>query len=187
MAPEDVLAFWFGTGEAPRPEWFRKDAAFDALITERFGATIEAALRGELAAWRDTPDGRLAEVIVLDQFTRNAFRDTPRAFAGDAPALARAREMLVRGDDRTLPPLKRWFAYMPLEHAENLAAQEQSVQLFEALAADAPEHCGSAFDYALRHHQVVQRFGRFPHRNAILGRRSTPAELAFLEQPGSRF
>jgi uncharacterized protein (DUF924 family) len=185
--PDDVLQFWFGDGQAVRPEWFRKDAAFDGLIRERFGQLIGIALGGGLASWRDTPDGALAELIVLDQFTRNVFRDTPRAFAGDALALAGAQAVIARGDDAVLAPLERWFVYMPLEHAEDLAMQDESVRRFEALAALSPEQFGSAFDYALRHHEVIRRFGRFPHRNAILGRESTPAELAFLQQPGSRF
>lgn len=185
--PDDVLQFWFGDGQAARPEWFRKDEAFDGLIRARYARLIERALEGGLAGWRNTPDGALAELIVLDQFTRNVFRDTPRAFAGDALALAGARAMIARGDDGLLAPLERWFVYMPLEHAEDLAMQDESVRRFEALAAQSPEQFGSAFDYALRHHEVIRRFGRFPHRNAILGRESTAAEIEFLKQPGSRF
>lgn len=187
LAAEDVLGFWFGDAQAPRPMWFRKEPEFDARIGERFGALIEEALLGGLASWRRTVDGRLAEVVVLDQFTRNAYRDSPRAFAGDALALPLARDMIARGYDQALPPLKRWFVYMPLEHAEDVAAQAESVLMFEALAAEAPAHCGTAFEYALRHHDVIRRFGRFPHRNAVLGRVSTPSELSFLAQPGSRF
>lgn len=187
LTSDDVLDFWWGAAQAPRPMWFRKDADFDALIHERFGDLIAEALRGGLAPWRKTVGGRLAELIVLDQFTRNAFRDTPRAFAGDPLALPLAQDLIARGYDQALAPLKRWFAYMPLQHAEDMAAQTQSVVLFEALAAEAPEQCGTAFDFALRHHDVIRRFGRFPHRNAPLGRDSTPEELAFLEQPGSRF
>ena len=186
-AGDDVLQFWFGDGQAARPEWFKKDAAFDARIRDRFGALIEQALAGSLRGWRDSPHGRLAELIVLDQFTRNAFRDTPGAFAGDALAQAGAQAMIACGDDQLLAPIERWFAYMPLEHAEDLAVQDESVRLFESLAAAWPQQFGSAFDYALRHRDVIRRFGRFPHRNAILGRESTPAELAFLQQPGSRF
>ena len=191
MAPTDpragdVLDFWFGGSAAPRAEWFRKDAGFDALIAERFGALVEHALSGGLAAWAGEPDAALAQVIVLDQFTRNIFRDTPRAFAGDARALAASQEMVARGDDLALPPLHRVFAYLPFEHAEDRTLQHESLRLFGALtAADASQ--ADFEDYARRHAEVIERFGRFPHRNALLGRASTAEELHFLQQPGSRF
>ncbi|HUG21877.1 DUF924 family protein [Piscinibacter sp.] len=181
-----VLAFWFGDGQAARAEWFRKDAAFDAQIGERFGALIEQALRGEQLEWQQSPDPALARIILLDQFTRNVFRDTPRAFAGDALALAAARRMVDAGQDRALSPLRRAFVYLPFEHAEDLAAQDESVRLFTDLAAAATD-LADMLDYAHRHHVVIARFGRFPHRNDVLGRTSTPEERAFLEQPGSRF
>jgi uncharacterized protein (DUF924 family) len=186
-----VLEFWFGVpGSAvhgsDRPEWFRKDAAFDAAIREGFGAAIEQALRGELETWAATPESALAQVLLLDQFTRNAFRDTPRAFAGDARALAAARAMVGTRQDETLAPLRRVFVYMPFEHAEGIAMQDEAVRLCARLAAEAPE-TASFLDYAQRHRAIVQRFGRFPHRNAILGRRSTAEELDFLKQPGSGF
>jgi uncharacterized protein (DUF924 family) len=181
MSARHVLDFWFGATDAPRPEWFRKDEVFDASIRENFGASIEAALTGGLLDWDATPDGALARVIVLDQFTRNAFRGTPRAFAGDVLALEAARAMLLRGDDRSLPPLRRVFAYLPFEHAEDRDSQRESVRLFEALALD------DYADYARRHAAVIERFGRFAHRNAILARDSSPEEIAFLEQPGSSF
>jgi uncharacterized protein (DUF924 family) len=181
-----VLDFWFADSHTPRAEWFKKDAAFDALIAERFGTLIGHALSGALAAWGDEPDSALAQVIVLDQFTRNTFRDTPRAFAGDALALPAARAMVARGDDLALPPLRRLFAYMPFEHAEDRATQQESLRLFAALrATDAS--LADFEDYARRHAAVIDRFGRFPHRNAILGRASTTDELAFLQQPGSSF
>ncbi len=188
MTPEAVLDFWFGTPPTttPRAEWFRKDPAFDTLVRERFGATLEAALAGGLAGWDGTPQGALARLVVLDQFTRNAFRDTPRAFAGDALALAAAEALVARGDDRRLAPLQRWFAYLPFEHAESLGAQQRSVALFDALAAEHPA-LSEARDWAVKHLVVVERFGRFPHRNAVLGRPSTPEEAAFLQQPGSSF
>jgi len=193
VAPEadQVLDFWFGPPGSPlrgtqRPEWFRKDEAFDASIRERFGALLERALRGELAAWAATARGALAQVVLLDQFTRNAWRGTPRAFAGDARALAAAQAMVAARQDRALPPEQRAFVYLPFEHAESLAMQEEALRHFRGLAAEAPDMAES-LDYALRHHAIVQRFGRFPHRNAILGRASTPEELAFLEQPGSGF
>jgi uncharacterized protein (DUF924 family) len=181
-----VLDFWFAGSDTPRAEWFRKDAAFDALIGARFGALVGHALAGGLAAWADAPNTALAQVIVLDQFTRNIFRDTPRAFAGDALALPAAQAMVARGDDLALPPLRRLFAYLPFEHAEERATQQASLRLFAALiAADAS--LADFEDYARRHAEVIERFGRFPHRNAVLGRESTAEELRFLQQPGSRF
>jgi uncharacterized protein (DUF924 family) len=184
-----ILDFWFGTGAvaaAPRAEWFRKDAAFDALIAARFGALVEQALAGGLADWAQAPPGALARVLLLDQFTRNVLRDTPRAFAGDALALAAARSMVARGDDQALTPLRRVFVYLPFEHAEDRAAQAESLRLFAALRATDPA-LADFEDYAQRHAVVIERFGRFPHRNAVLGRESTAEELAFLQQPGSRF
>jgi uncharacterized protein (DUF924 family) len=187
-----VLDFWFlpaadpGNG-AYRPEWFRKDAAFDAAIRERFGLDVEAALTATAAA-AATDEDLLARVILLDQFTRNIFRDTPRAFAGDAQALTLATALVTTGRDKNLGPWQRWFAYLPFEHAESLLEQERSVALFTALAREmqAPAF-DSALDYAKRHRDVIARFGRFPHRNAILGRESTAAETEFLKQPGSSF
>ena len=181
-----VLDFWFAGSAAARAEWFRKDAGFDALIAERFGALVDNALSGALSTWAGEPDGALAQVIVLDQFTRNIFRDTPRAFAGDALALAAARAMVARGDDLALPPLQRVFAYLPFEHAEDRAMQHESLRLFAALAAADASLAGFE-DYARRHADVIERFGRFPHRNALLGRESTAEEVQFLRQPGSRF
>jgi len=192
MTPHDVLDFWFGasgsaTDGRPRREWFVKDAAFDATIRERFGATIDSAVAGGLRDWDDSgPQGVLARLLVLDQFTRNAWRGQPASFAGDALALAAARQLVDSGADRALTPLQRSFAYMPFEHAEDAAMQERAVALFAALAAQHADF-DETLDYARRHRDVIARFGRFPHRNAILGRVSTPAETAFLQQPGSRF
>lgn len=193
-AAEAVLRFWFGDAadDAPREAWFKKDADFDAEIEQRFAAEIEAALRGRLDHWQTTPQGALALILLLDQFTRNSLRDSPRAFAGDAQALAVARRLIADDQDRQLPPLRRWFAYMPFEHAEDLAAQDEAVRLFTALhdeCAGGPHAAAvdSALDYAERHQAVIRRFGRFPHRNALLGRESTAEEQAFLRQPGSRF
>ena len=186
----EVLAFWFGNPPvtAPRAEWFRKDEAFDATIRDRFGAVIEAALARALEGpdWPGTPTGVLARLIVLDQFTRNAFRGTARAFAGDGSALAWARALVASGGDRELPPLQRWFVYLPFEHAEDAAMQAESLRLFGALAAEHPA-LDDARVWAVKHAEVIARFGRYPHRNAILGRKSTPEELAFLAQPGSSF
>lgn len=192
MTPQDVLDFWFGApGSAldgqPRREWFVKDAAFDTAVRERFGATIDAAIAGGLREWDDWgPDGVLARVLVLDQFTRNAYRNTPRSFAGDALALAAAQQLVDGGADRALAPLRRAFVYMPFEHAEDATMQERAVALFSMLAAEHPGF-DEMLDYAHRHRCVIARFRRFPHRNAILGRASTPEEAAFLQQPGSRF
>jgi uncharacterized protein (DUF924 family) len=184
-----VLVFWFGALDAQhsRPEWFRKDPAFDALIRQRFGATVEAAVAGGLAAWQTAgPRAQLAQIVVLDQFTRNIFRDTPRAFAGDTIALAAAQQMVASGQDRSLTPVQRSFVYLPFEHAENLAMQDEAVRCFTALGAEHPPSADQ-LTWAHKHHEVIVCFGRFPHRNAILGRPSTPEEEAFLALPGSRF
>lgn len=187
-AAQQVLNFWFGAlGSAEdgqiRVVWFKKDAAFDAEITARFGSLLDEALTTGMPGWQATPHGRLAAILLLDQFTRNSFRGDPRSFAGDALALPMALELL---DVNSLTPLERWFALMPLEHAEDLALQERTVSEFEALVALDPRVDG-ALDFARRHREVIQRFGRFPHRNAILGRPSSVDELAFLAQPGSGF
>jgi uncharacterized protein (DUF924 family) len=193
MTPQDVLDFWFlprsdaNYGKA-RPEWFRKDAAFDTQIRERFGALIAQAVAGGLREWDidHGAEGMLARILVLDQFTRNAHRDTPGSFAGDALALAAARQLVDSGADRTLEPQQRAFVYMPFEHAEDARMQQCAVDLFTQLAS---EHAGFAdmLDYAHRHRGVIARFGRFPHRNPILGRASTPDELQYLGQPGAGF
>jgi uncharacterized protein (DUF924 family) len=192
MTAQDVLDFWFGapySAEAgqPRREWFVKSDAFDDIIRDRFGAAIEQALAGGLREWDEQgPQGTLARILVLDQFTRNAYRNTPQSFAGDALALAAARALVDSGADKHLPPLQRAFAYMPFEHAEDAYMQERAVELFGVLAAEHPGF-DEMLDYAHRHRGVIARFGRFPHRNAILGRASTPEEEEFLRQPGSRF
>lgn len=192
MHAQDVLDFWFLPATDPahatvRKEWFTKDAAFDAVITEKFGHLIDIALAGGLREWDlEGARGVLARILVLDQFTRNAHREQPASFSGDALALAASVQLVDSGADRQLGTLERWFAYMPFEHAEDARMQERSVSLFTALAQEDPR-CDGALDYALRHRGVIARFGRFPHRNVILGRASTGEELAFLEQPGSRF
>ncbi len=186
--PGEVLDFWFGQPAAstPRAEWFRKDPDFDALIQSRFGATLDAALTGQLRDWTLSNEGTLALIVVLDQFTRNTRRDTPGAFAGDAAALALAQALVASGGHHQLLPLQRWFAYLPFEHAEDMPAQRQSMQLFTGLAAQHPA-LADATVWAQKHHDVVARFGRYPHRNAILMRASTPEEVAFLSEPGSSF
>lgn len=196
--PQDVLAFWFGAHPLDQQvmlqvqkQWFQKNDRFDAQIRERFGATLVAALAGRLDNWADDAEGRLALIVVLDQFTRNTFRGQAASFAGDRQALALALEGVARGDDGRLPPLARPFMYLPLEHSEELAMQERAVQLFDALPAQAEGDVAKSLalnaDYAHRHLDVIQRFGRFPHRNAILGRDSTPQERDYLAQPGAGF
>ena len=192
MTHQEILDFWFGAPGSPdagkpRRAWFVKKDDFDATIRTRFGATIEQALAGGLCDWDAAgPPGVLARILVLDQFTRNAWRNTPQSFAGDALALAAARALVGAGADRTLPPLQRAFVYMPFEHAEDATMQERAVELFGVLAAEHPGF-DEMLDYAHRHRGVIARFGRFPHRNDILGRASTPEEVEFLHQPGSRF
>lgn len=189
--PQPVLDFWFGAPGSPehgqiRKVWFEKDAAFDATIAQRFGAAIEAALGGGLRDWDATPQGALARIVLLDQFTRNVFRGTARAFAGDALALEAAQALVDGGGDRALRTEQRVFAYLPFEHAERLDLQDVSVRLFAALAAEDPR-LAENLDYAHRHRVIIERFGRYPHRNAALGRASTAEEAAFLQQPGSGF
>jgi len=181
----DVLAFWFGEDGKSRAEWFRKDATFDAQIRKRFGALHAEASAGGLASWEDEPRSALALLIVLDQFSRNLYRNDPRAFAQDARALRVAEKLLERGWHRALQPIERQFVYLPLEHAEDLARQDRSVALFEELQAS-PGMEGIA-QWAEKHRVVIRRFGRFPHRNAALGRTSTPEEEAFILTPGSGF
>ncbi|HMN75424.1 MAG TPA: DUF924 family protein [Burkholderiaceae bacterium] len=186
-----VLDFWFGapgsaTDGKPRAEWFRKSDAFDRAIERGFAPLIEAALAGGLREWDAQPASALARIVLLDQFTRNVFRGTPRAFAGDALALAAARALVADGRDLALPPQQRAFAYLPFEHAEDLAMQDESMRLYTRLDGEAQGFAGT-LDYARRHRAIIERFGRFPHRNAILGRASSAEEIAFLEQPGSSF
>ena len=187
MTPEDVLDFWFGDDPTLfREAWFRTDPTFDAACRARFGTVLEAARTGALDSWAETPRGTLALVIVLDQLSRNIHRGTPDAFAADTRARALARAAVARGDDRRLGPLERSFLYLPFEHAEDLADQAMSVRLFETLRGTY-DTADRAIEYAERHREVIRRFGRFPHRNAILGRASTAEELAYLAEPGSGF
>ncbi|KFA90945.1 DUF924 family protein [Archangium violaceum] len=188
---DDILSFWFGQPSEPgytqpRGRWFEQDSSFDAECARRFLATHEKAAAGELQAWRDEPRGALALVLLLDQFPRNLFRDSARAFATDAQAREVARHALARGLDVPLPPVWRWFFYLPFEHSEEIHDQRLAVSLFEALVPQHPTGAG-VLDYARRHHDIIARFGRFPHRNTWLGRESTPEEVAFLQEPGSSF
>jgi len=182
----EVHDFWFGVppGKA-RAEWFRKDEAFDAEIRRRFGELHGRAARRELDGWRAAPESMVALIVVLDQFSRNLYRGDARSFAQDAYALECTREALARGDDRALLPVQRQFIYLPLEHSESLADQDRCVELMGALDAFPETH--GLVEWAEKHRVIVRRFGRFPHRNAVLGRASTPEEIEFLKQPGSGF
>lgn len=190
---EAVLRFWFGDPDDPGSEygqqrrvWFKKDPAFDDTIRRQFLTDYEKASTGALATWRQEPRSCLALVILLDQFPRNLFRGEARSFASDRAARDTANYALTQGYDQQVLPVERIFFYLPLEHSENLADQERSVELVRSLHATHPGF-ESSLDYALRHRDVIQRFGRFPHRNEILGRETTSEEAEFLRQPGSRF
>lgn len=176
---EDVLSFWFE--ELSPKEWFKKDDALDELISERFAECHRQAVRCELADWRDSAEGRLAEIIVLDQFSRNIYRDQPQAFATDALALALAQEGVRQGADKQLVSERKAFLYMPFMHSESAQIQAQSVRLFDQTGLEANHR------FAVHHKEIIDRFGRYPHRNIILGRPSSEAEIAFLQTPGSSF
>jgi len=189
-SPAEVLAFWFGGEGEPgygefRSQWFQKDEAFDREVTNRFAGLYEEAAAGELDRWREEAESCLALVICLDQFPRNMFRGDARTHATDADALDAAKYAIERALDRELPAFQRMFLYMPFMHAENVEDQRRSVELFEGLAAEpgGPD----VAEYAVGHRDIVERFGRFPHRNALLGRETTPEEAEFLTQPGSSF
>jgi uncharacterized protein (DUF924 family) len=190
---EEILGFWFGKGDPagrfePRPEWFSKapDPGFDAEVRTRFLKNHELAASGGLEGWREDPRGRLALLLLLDQFPRNMFRGTARAYATDAEALRLADHAVSAEMDGELPPIWRWFVYVPFMHAEDAAHQRRSVRLFLDLAEEHPE-AAKILPCALRHAEIVERFGRFPHRNAILGRETTPDEARFLRRPDSSF
>lgn len=175
----EVLEFWFS--ELSPEDWWKKDAELDALIERRFLQTLERAKRGELFAWREQPEGRLAEIIVLDQFSRNIYRDTAAAFAQDSLALVLSQEAVCAGVDRQLSAIQCHFLYMPYMHSESVLIHEQAEQLFRNNGLE------SEYRFELRHKAIIDRFGRYPHRNAILGRESSEEELEFLRQPGSSF
>ncbi len=186
-----ILDFWFlPAGHAmhlrSRPEWFQKNAELDRAIQDRFGVLVQDAVAGGLQAWEAEPQGALARLLLLDQFTRNIWRGTAQAFAGDAQAVETALKLIEQGADQGMAVVQRQFVYMPLMHAEDLALQEQCVVLFQALAAQDPSQNGG-LDFAIRHRDIVARFGRFPHRNQQLGRPSTPQEAVFLTEPNSGF
>lgn len=178
-APAEVLEFWFN--ELHPDQWWAKDDELDQQIGERFGLYLHQAAAGELAHWRDEPEGRLAEIIVLDQFSRNIHRGKPASFAHDTVALVLAQEAIRVGAHLLLSPVQRSFLYLPYMHSESRLIQQQAIELYRENGID------ENYQFALKHQAIIERFGRYPHRNDILGRRSTPAELEFLKQPDSGF
>lgn len=190
ISPRDVLDFWYGPRDdpaygVPRKQWFTTDAEFDAAIAGRFGASVQQALDGGLKQWGASTEGAQALVLLLDQFTRNIYRGDAKAFGGDGQAREVARQALKAGVATALRPAEWVFLYLPFEHSEELEDQNFSILLFEALP-EVPEKANWV-DYAHRHREIIVRFGRFPHRNAVLGRTSTTEEIEFLRQPGSSF
>lgn len=186
----EVLDFWFGRSNSPefgkvQNKWFEKNLAFDEKVRSGFLSQYELAASGQLDSWQESPESCLALIILLDQFPRNMFRGTPQAFATDSKALAAAEQAVKNNFDRQLLPVQRWFIYLPFEHSENLEHQQKSVELFSNLQGEPDSE--SVINYAIRHLKIIERFGRFPHRNEIIGRETTPEEAEFLKQPGSGF
>lgn len=179
MEAQDILTFWFE--ELTTEQWWVKDPTLDKSIENRFGAVHQQAIKGELYHWRNTARGRLAEVIVLDQFSRNIYRDNALAFAFDSQALVLAQEAIAQGCDKALTPSERSFLYLPFMHSESLVIHDIAVGLYEQNGIE------SNLDFELQHRQIIERFGRYPHRNRLLNRISTSEELAFLKQPNSSF
>jgi len=179
MQPDEILHFWFE--ELTAKQHFSKDPALDAQMAQRFGETLEAASRCELFAWRANIAGRLAEILLLDQFSRNIYRGTPRAFAQDALALVLAQELVASGQQDSLPLAQRAFVYMPYMHSESILVHNEAVRLLQSPGLE------DTLRYELLHQDIIRRFGRYPHRNSILGRSSTEEEIAFLSQAGSSF
>jgi uncharacterized protein (DUF924 family) len=187
---EEILEFWFGSSQddgygQSRPEWFRKDPSYDAQLRSRFLADVQRAAAGDYSGWQSNAPGSLALILLLDQMPRNLYRKKPLAFAADPLAREVARGAIAVGFDQLLLPVQRWFLYLPFEHSEDWADQEQSLALWATLADHPPS--ADPIVYAQRHADVICRFGRFPHRNEMLGRVSTPEEVAFLKEPGSSF
>lgn len=178
-SPNDIIKFWFE--EIKPAQWWVKDLDLDRMIASEFGATHRAASMGELESWRETAEGRLAEIIVLDQFSRNIYRDTPLAFACDSMALVLAQEAVRIGADQDVDFEHRAFLYMPYMHSESAAIHEKAVELFTKPGGE------YNYEFELKHKVIIDRFGRYPHRNKILDRESTPEEIEFLTQPGSSF
>lgn len=179
MNYSDVLSFWFE--EINQVKWWIKDEEFDRQLQDMFLTLHQQANKCELWQWRKTSKGRLAEIIVLDQFSRNIFRDTPQAFSSDPLALALAQEAVLQGEDRELSPIQRTFLYMPYMHSESLKIHDEAVKLYEQ------NGIASNLDFEIKHRDIISEFGRYPHRNAILGRESTAEEIEFLKLPGSGF
>ncbi|MGE8068779.1 DUF924 family protein [Pseudomonas sp. NPDC089569] len=195
---QPLLEWWFGTAQTSRAVaadkgklWFGKRDSQDLEARERFGDRVDQALAGELTEWAQCPEGWLALVLLLDQLPRMIFRDSPKAFSGDIRAQALVAQGIAADFDRQLQPIQRVFIYLVFEHCENLAVQNEGVSRYIALIAQLPQEDRSLFadylDFAERHQKVIAQFGRFPHRNAVLGRESTAEELVFLSKPGSRF
>lgn len=176
---KQVIDFWFE--EIEPASWWKKDEQFDALLVERFSETHARACRCELFDWRREPEGRLAEIIVLDQFSRNMFRDSALAFANDAMALSLSQEAVACGADKGLTAVQRSFLYMPFMHSESLLIHEVAVKLYRENGIQ------SNLDFEFKHKRIIEKFGRYPHRNKVLGRQSSNAEIEFLSQPGSSF
>lgn len=188
----DILDFWFGRTDSAiygksRREWFIKNTDFDYACRSSFLTLYQQAALGEVDSWKESPLGCLALIILLDQFPRNMFRDLPQAFATDGQALAYAKYAVKREYDRQLLPVQRWFVYLPFEHSESLEDQYRCIKLMSVLKDDPETIAAKTLEYSYRHLEVIQRFGRFPHRNNILGRPNTPEETEFLKQPGSSF
>lgn len=195
---QEILEYWFGPlqmGEVYPKEkaklWFGGGEEIDKEIRHRFEEQVIAATKNELEPWKETPRGRLALIILVDQFTRNIYRGTPKAFAYDSIAQELTLEGLIQEHDQALLPIERVFFYLPLEHSEDIELQEMSVQKFHAILPSVPPEQASHFisfeDYARRHYEIIAKFGRFPHRNEILSRKSTPEEIEFLRDPKSSF
>lgn len=198
MTIEAIIEFWFGSNpndsavaKEKSPLWWSKSPQADDEVRRRFENLVTKAAAGELSDWQTTPQGRLALILLTDQFPRNIYRDTPKAFAYDPKALAECLDGIARGLDLKLRPIERVFFYLPLEHSESLEHQQQSVKQFRELVngvgADQKDVFAEYLDFAVRHRNIIERFGRFPHRNKILGRESTAEEAAFLAEPGSSF
>ena len=198
ISSEDILDFWFGDQASPvavneqkKDLWWAKNDHADAEIRKRFESVCNAVASGELGEWKNSARGMLATIVCLDQFPRNIYRGDSRSFAWDPMALACSRELIKTGMDHQLPAIQRLFGYLPLEHSESLADQDEMVRLTADLRGNVEQEARGIFDgfhdYALRHREVIAKFGRFPHRNEILGRTSTHEELVFLSKPGSSF
>lgn len=179
MTYQEIIDFWFN--EIDEKQWWVKDETFDSLIRERFAKHHEVAVAGELFEWRAEPEGRLAEIIIIDQFSRNMFRNMPWAFAWDGIALVLAQEAVGIGANQALDPRKRGFLYLPYMHSESAKVHEQAVKLYSEPGLE------DNYEFELKHKAIIDRFGRYPHRNELLGRESTEDEAAFLKQPGSSF